>query len=135
MTDHAATTAATRAVIEGFYAAYTTGGLEGMLAMIADDAVVTFAGHGTFRGKAEIRRYMTWAGPQLPHLEFTVLATIVDGDRAAVPWSEVGTTKAGAPWQAIGCDTYRVAGGKIVELTVHGDTEKMLRLLEPWPPR
>jgi len=135
MADHGDTTAATRAIIERFYGAYTTGGLEGMLAMIADDAVVTFAGHGTFRGKDEIRRYMTWAGPQLPQLDFRVLATIVDGDRAAVPWSETGVTKAGAAWEAIGCDTYRVAGGKIVELTVHGDTDKMRRLLEPWPPR
>ena len=135
MGEHEATTAATRAIIARFYGAYTTGGLEGMLAMIADDAVVTFAGHGTFRGKDEIRRYMTWAGPQLPQLDFRVLAMIVDGDRAAVPWSETGVTKAGEAWEAIGCDTYRVADGRIVELTVHGDTEKMQRLLEPWPPR
>lgn len=127
------TTQATRAVIDRFYEAYLAGNTEGMLAEMADDAVVTFAGHGTFRGKDEIRRYMTWAGPQLPELQFNIRAKIVDGERAAVPWDETGRTKRGDHWEAIGCDVYRVANGKIVELTVIGDTEKMLRLLEPWP--
>lgn len=135
MPDHQQTTDETRAVIDQFYGAYTTGGLEAMLALIADDAVVTFVGHGTFRGMDEIRRYMTWAGPQLPELQFNVLAKIVDGDRAAVTWDETGKTRAGADWEAVGVDTYRIRNGKISELTVHGDTEKMLRLLEPWPPR
>lgn len=126
-------TAATREVIERFYTAYLAGNAEGMLAEIADDGVVTFAGHGTFRGMAEIRRYFAWAGPQLTNLEFTIIAKIVDGDRAAVPWTETATTKAGEPWEAIGCDHYRVADGKIVELTCIGDTDKMARLLERWP--
>lgn len=128
------TTAATRAVIDRFYAAYLAGDAEGMLAGIADDATAAFAGHGTFRGIAEIRAYFAWAGPQLVDLQFNVIAMIVDGDRAAVPWTETARTKRGDPWEAIGCDHYRVAGGKIVELTCIGDTDKMKRLLDPWPP-
>ena len=128
------TTQATRTVIDRFYEAYLGGNAEGMLAEMAEDAVVTFAGHGVFRGKDEIRRYMTWAGPQLPELRFNVIAKIVDGERAAVPWDETGRTKRGDDWEAIGCDHYRVVNGRIVELTCIGDTEKMKRLLEPWPP-
>jgi uncharacterized protein (TIGR02246 family) len=127
-------TQATRAVLDRFYEAYLAGNAEGMLVMMADDAVVTFAGHGTFRGKDEIRRYMTWAGPQLPELSFNVQTKIVDGERAAVPWDETGRTKRGDIWNAIGCDLYRVVDGKVVELTCIGDTDKMKRLLEPWPP-
>ncbi len=128
------TTAATRAVIDRFYDAYLAGNPEGMLAEIADDATMTFAGHGTFRGKTEIRGYFAWAGPQLVDLTFNIIAKIVDGDRASVPWTETARTRRGEPWEAIGCDIYRVAAGKIVELTCIGDTEKMNRLLDPWPP-
>jgi uncharacterized protein (TIGR02246 family) len=126
-------TRATRDVIDRFYAAYTGGDLEGMLALMADDVVVTFVGHGTFRGKAEARPYMTWAGTQLPRLAFRVLQKIVDGERAAVTWDETGRTKRGEEWTAVGVDVYRVVDGKIVELTVYGDTDKMRRLLDPWP--
>jgi uncharacterized protein (TIGR02246 family) len=127
-------THSTREVLDRFYEAYLAGNAEAMLAMMADDAVVTFAGHGTFRGKDEIRRYMTWAGPQLPELSFNVQAKIVDGELAAVPWDETGRTKKGDAWEAIGCDLYRVVDGRVVELTCIGDTDKMKRLLEPWPP-
>jgi uncharacterized protein (TIGR02246 family) len=127
-------TEVTRAVIDRVYEAYLAGSAEGMLAEMADDAVVTFPGHGTFRGKDEIRRYMTWAGPQLVDLQFNIRAKIVDGEHAAVPWDETARTKRGEPWDAIGCDVWRVVNGQIVELTCIGDTEKMLRLLDPWPP-
>ena len=126
-------TAATRAVIDRFYAAYLGGNLDGMLAEIAGDAVVTFAGHGTFRGKGEIRPYMEWGVKQLPELQFNVRNKIVDDDRAAVTWDETGRTKRGDDWSAIGCDVYRVVNGKIVELTVYGDTEKMARLMDAYP--
>lgn len=128
-----ATTAETRKVIDRFYVAYLAGDPEGMLAEIAHDATVTFAGHGVFHGIGEIRAYFAWAAPQLTDLVFTIIAKIVDGDRAAVPWTETARTRRGEPWSAIGCDHYRVVGGKIVELTCIGDTDKMARLLDPWP--
>ena len=130
-----AVTAATRAVIDRFYEAYTGGNLAGMLALLSEEAIVTFVGHGTFRGRGEYQPYMEWAGPQLPELQFDVTAKIVDGDRLGLP--ELGAqlrTARGADWEAVGVDTDRVANGKIVELTVHGDTEKMKRLLDPYPP-
>jgi uncharacterized protein (TIGR02246 family) len=128
-------TATTRATLDRFYVAYTSGDLEGMLSLMTDDVVVTFIGHGTFHGKTAARPYMTWAASQLPQLDFRVLHRIVDGDRAAVTWDETGTTKRGAPWEAQGVDVYRIANGKVAEITVFSDTEKMYRLLEPWPPR
>ncbi|MEA2582631.1 MAG: SnoaL-like domain [Thermomicrobiales bacterium] len=127
-------TSSTRVTLELFYVAYTSGDLEGMLAMMADDVVVTFIGHGTFHGKAEAQPYMIWAGTQLPQLDFRVLHKIVDGERAAVVWDETGVTKRGHTWEAQGVDVYRIVDGKVVELTVHSDTEQMKRLLESWPP-
>jgi uncharacterized protein (TIGR02246 family) len=126
-------TAATRAVIDRFYESYTAGDIEGMLDLIADDAVVTFNGHGSFYGKEQIRPYMAWGATQLPELDFRVRAKIVDGDRAAVTWDESGRTARGEPWTAIGVDVYRIAGGRIVELTVYSDTDKIRRLLDPYP--
>jgi uncharacterized protein (TIGR02246 family) len=127
------TTAATRAILDRFYAAYTDGNLDGMLALLADDAIVTFTGHGTFRGNTEIRPYMTWAATQLPELDFRVTARIVDGDRAAVTWDETGRTARGETWTAIGVDVYRISVGQIVELTDYTDTDKLRRLLDPYP--
>ena len=124
---------ATRSVIARLYAAYAGGDVEGMVALMAEDAVVTFLGHGTFHGKAEIRRYMTWASTQLPQLVFAVRRTIVDGPYVAVVWDETGTTKRGEPWASRGVDVYRVAGGMVVELTVYSDTAKMHRQLDPYP--
>lgn len=126
-------TGATRATLDRFYEAYTSGNLEGMLAMMAEDVVVTFVGHGTFRGKAAARPYMEWAGTQLPELDFRVRHRIVDGERAAVTWDETGRTKRGERWEAVGVDVYRIVAGNVVEITVHSDTEKMARLLEPYP--
>lgn len=126
-------TAATRAVIDRLYDAYRAGDLEGMLALMADDVVVTFTGHGTFHGKSEARPYMEWAGAQLPELTFNVRRIIVDGEYAAVTWDEVGRTKRGEAWSAIGVDVHRVVDGRIVELTVYTDTDKLARQLDPWP--
>ena len=126
-------TAETRGVIARFYAAYTGGDLDGMLAMMAEDAVVTFLGHGTFRGKPAIRPYMTWAATQFPQLDFRVRHTIVDGERAAVVWDETGVTRRGEPWEARGVDVYRIAGGEVAELTVYSDTARMLGQLDPYP--
>jgi uncharacterized protein (TIGR02246 family) len=126
-------TAATRLVIDRLYAAYAGGDVDDMVDLMAEDAVVTFLGHGTFRGKSEIRRYMTWASTQLPQLVFLVRHKIVDGQHAAVVWDETGTTKRGEPWESRGVDVYRVAGGKVAELTVYSDTAKLHRHLDPYP--
>ena len=126
-------TDATRRVIDRFYDSYTGGDRDGMLALMADDAVVTFVGHGTFRGKGEIGPYMAWAATQLPRLDFRVRRKIVDGEHAAVDWDETGVTKRGDAWESRGVDVYHVVDGRIVELTVHSDTDAMLRQLEPYP--
>jgi uncharacterized protein (TIGR02246 family) len=125
--------AATREVIRRFYEAYLAGDQVAMLALMAEDAVVTFVGHGTFRGKSEIRPYMAWAATQLPELDFRVTAMIFDGERAAVTWDETGRTRRGEPWQTLGVDVYRVVDGKVVELTVYSNTDLMRRLLDPYP--
>ena len=125
----------TRALVEKLYTAYLGGDTEGMIALMSDDAVVTFNAHGTFRGLTEIRPYMTWASRQLPRLTFNVRTKIIEGEYAAVTWDETGVTARGEPWEAMGVDIFRVVGDKIVELADYSDTEKILRLLEPYPGR
>jgi uncharacterized protein (TIGR02246 family) len=125
----------TREVLDALYEAYTSGDLQGMLDLIADEAVVTFVGQGTFTGKSAFEPYMRWAGTQLPELEFRVRKIIVDDELAAVTWDEEGKTARGEAWSAAGVDVLRVVGGKIVELTDYSDTDKMARLLDKYPGR
>jgi uncharacterized protein (TIGR02246 family) len=123
----------TRAFIDVFYTAYLAGDVQGMIDCMAPDADVTFNGHGTFRGIEEIRAYMSWAATQLSNMDFSITAQIVDGSRAAVSWHEAATTARGEPWEAIGVDVYRIVDDRLVELTVYSDTDKMRRLLDPYP--
>ena len=123
----------TRAVIDKLYAAYLTGDTEGMLALMAPDVAVTFNFAGTFHGMDEARPFMTWNAGQLPELTFNVRHKIVDGNRAAVTWDETGKTLRGEDWASIGVDVYRVEGDQIVELTCYSDTDKVARMLDPYP--
>jgi len=94
---------------------------------------VTFNYAGTFHGMAKARPFMTWNGGQLPELTFNVRHKIIDGNRAAVTWDETGKTIRGDDWSAIGVDVYRVEGDQIVEMTCYSDTDKVARLLDPYP--
>ena len=123
------TTAATRNVIDTMYDYYLSGDQAGMLSLMSDDAVVTFVGHGTFRGKDEIRSYMAYSSGLLHDLVFTIRQKIVDGEYAAVTWDETATTWRDESWQSSGVDVYHVIDGKVVEMTVNSDTEKLLRQL------
>lgn len=123
----------TQLVVDLLYDAYSGGDVDRMVELMAVDAVVTFLGHGTFRGTSEIRQYMAWASTQLPQLDFVVRHTIVDGQHAAVVWDETGTTKRGERWESRGVDVYRIVGGKVAELTVYSDSAKMQLQLDAYP--
>jgi ketosteroid isomerase-like protein len=123
----------TRAVIDKLYDAYLTADTEGMLALMAPDVKVTFNYAGTFNGMSEARPFMTWNGAQLPELTFNIRHKIIDGNRAAVTWDETGKTIRGDDWSSIGVDVYRVEGDQIVEMTCYSDTDKVARLLDPYP--
>jgi ketosteroid isomerase-like protein len=123
----------TRAVIDKLYDAYLTGSTEGMLALMAPDVKVTFNYAGTFTGMAEARPFMTWNGAQPPELQFNVRHKIIDGNHAAVTWDETGKTIRGDDWSSIGVDVYHIEGDQIVEMTCYADTEKVARLLDPYP--
>lgn len=123
----------TRAIVEQLYIAYLNGDTESMLALMAPDVAVTFNYAGTFYGMSEARPFMLWNGGQLRDLVFDIQHTIVDGAYAAVTWSETGKTIRGDDWSAIGVDVYRIDGDHIVEMTCYSDTDKVARLLDPYP--
>ncbi len=124
----------TRAVIEKLYDAYLTGDTEGMLALMAPDVEVTFNYAGTFHryGRSAPLHDLEWR-PAPRASTFNVRHKIVDGNRAAVTWDETGKTIRGDDWSAIGVDVYRVEGDQIVEMTCYSDTDKVARLLDPYP--
>lgn len=123
----------TRAIVEQLYVAYLNGDTERMLALMAPDVAVTFNYAGTFHGMNEARSFMLWNGGQLRELVFDIQHTIVDGAYAAVTWSETGKTIRDDDWAATGVDVYRIDGDRIVEMTCYSDTDKVARLLDPYP--
>ncbi len=111
----------TRAVVDALYDAFLRGDGDGMLALMADDISLRFLGQVDARSIEEARRFFAFAAGLLTDVRFRIERTIVDGDRAAVIWSEVARTRAGADWANHGVDVIRVRDGQITELHENND--------------
>ncbi len=121
----------TRAVIDRLYAAYLAGDVAGMLATFADDIHVRFLGRADLHGIDEATAFFRDAAGLLVDLDFRIERMVIDGDRAAVTWTETARTRAGAPWENHGVDVYEVRDGRIVSLHENND----VRLVhEHFPP-
>lgn len=111
----------TRQVVERLYGAFLRGDPEGMLATFSDDVAFRFLGQVDAQGKDEARRFFVHAADQLTDLDFQRQHTIIDGNRAAVTWTETARTRSGAPWENHGVDVFEVKEGKIVSLHENND--------------
>lgn len=111
----------TRRVVDELYEAFLRGDPEGMLATFADDIEFRFLGQIEATGIDAARRFITDAAGKLTDLDFTILHTIIDGDRAAVTWSETARTAAGAEWVNHGVDVIEVRDGRVTSLHENND--------------
>lgn len=111
----------TREVVNDLYAAFLRGDPEGMLALFADDIEFRFLGQIEAKGIEEARRFFTEAAGKLTDLSFVIDHTIIDGDRAAVTWSETALTAEKAEWVNHGVDVIEVRGGRVVSLHENND--------------
>ena len=70
-------------VIRGFAEAFTQGDIQKTLSFLAEDAVWVTP-EGTFKGKEEIRRFITWAAQTSPQKKFrdAGIEITVSGNRA-----------------------------------------------------
>ncbi|MEE9298159.1 MAG: nuclear transport factor 2 family protein [Acidimicrobiia bacterium] len=119
--------AATRRVVEQLYDAYLGGDPAGMLTLMAEDVHVRFLGQSSLHGIEETRRFFDFAAGLLTDLDFRIDRRIVDGEWAAVTWSETARTAAGEPWENHGVDVIRVVEGEIVVLHENNDVRQVHR--------
>lgn len=111
----------TRRVVDELYQAFLRGDPDGMLATFADDIEFRFLGQIEATGIDAARRFITDAAGKLTDLDFTILHTVIDGDRAAVTWSETARTAAGAEWVNHGVDVIEVRDGRVTSLHENND--------------
>jgi ketosteroid isomerase-like protein len=119
--------ASTRAVVEALYEAFLQGNAEGMLALFSDDISFRFLGQVDATGIGEARRFFAFAAGLLTDVQFRIERKIVDGEWAAVIWSETAKTAAGANWANHGVDVLRVEHGRIAELHENNDVRLVAR--------
>lgn len=122
----------TKATVDELYDAYLEGDTEAMLATFSDDIAFCFLGQVDATGIDEARRFFRHSAGLLTDLEFRIQRKIIDGDRAAVIWTETARTAAGAPWENHGVDVFAVAGGKIVSLHENNNVRLVREHFEPY---
>ncbi len=111
----------TRQVIDDLYDAYLTGDPDGMLATFSDDIAFRFLGQVDGQGIDEARRFFAHSAGLLVDLDFRLERKVIDGDHAAVTWTETARTAAGASWKNHGVDVFEVRNGKIISLHENND--------------
>ncbi|MGH9293462.1 MAG: nuclear transport factor 2 family protein [Acidimicrobiales bacterium] len=117
----------TAEILEQLYAAFLAGDPEVMLGLLSDDVSLRFLGQVDTRGIEGARRFFTFAGGLLQDVHFEIHQKIVDGEWAAVVWSETALTAGGEPWANHGIDLIRVEDGKITVLHENNDARLVHR--------
>jgi ketosteroid isomerase-like protein len=121
-------------VIRNMWTDASEGNAEGFLSALADDVRYTIIGttkfSGTFNGKQELlnRAFM----PLISELEtnggMETDNLIAEGDYVVQQGRGVGRkTKSGQPYNNTYCFVYRLAAGKVIEVTEYCDTELVAR--------
>lgn len=119
--------AATLAVVDAFYDSFLGGDTDGMLALLSDNIFLRFLGQVDTRGINEARRFFAFAADLLSDVRFRIERKVVDGQWAAVIWSETARTMLGEPWANHGIDVLRVESGHITVLHENNDTRLVAR--------
>jgi ketosteroid isomerase-like protein len=87
----------------------------------------------TFEGKASVLNDLLGSvrAQLVDHVHLTVQRVLADGDRVVVEAKGRAMTKSGQPYDNEYCFVYRIAAGKIVEVTEYLDTQLACSRLEP----
>ena len=107
--------------------ALTSGDIEKMLSYLADDASWT-APEGSFKGKAELRKYATWLIQTIPDLSAvdSGIKTMAQGNIGIYEHIFSGTLK-GRKWQSLSICIYEFQGDKIQSIRTVQDRLSMAR--------
>lgn len=107
--------------------ALTSRDIEKMLSYLADDASWT-APEGSFKGKAELRKYATWLIQTIPDLSAVEsgIKTMAQGNIGIYEHIFSGTYK-GRRWQTLSICIYEFSGDKIQSIRTVQDRLSMAR--------
>jgi uncharacterized protein len=116
-------------LIQNMFAELSKGNADAFLGNMADDVRFTIIGttkySGTFNGKQELISKLL--GPLTAQLEGGITITpenfIADGDYVAMQARGKSKTKTGKSYNNTYCQIFRIANGKVQELTEYLDTE------------
>ncbi len=132
-------TADNRRLVEGIFAELERKNSQPFVDAMSDDVVWRIAGSSiwsrTFRGKASVLEELL--GPVRAQLvervHLTMRRIVADGDLVVVEAQGRAAAKTGKRYDNEYCFVYRLAGGKIVEVTEHIDTDLACStLVPPW---
>jgi uncharacterized protein len=133
------TTESNRQLIAGIFAELAQNNPRPFADALADDVRWTTPGHSvwsrSFTSKQAVLNELL--GPVRAQLvervRLTVQRILADGDHVVVEAKGQATTRAGKAYNNEYCFLYRLAGGKIVEVTEYLDTELASAALQaPW---
>ena len=116
-------------LIRDMFAELSKGNAQAFLGNMADNVRFTIIGttkfSGTFNGKPEIvNKVLTPLTSQLEGgLTITVDNLIAEGDNVVMQGRGKSTTKAGKSYNNTYCQVFRIANGKVQEITEYLDTE------------
>src|SRR5262249_55238231 len=133
---HMTTTAANKRLIQDVFAELGHGNARPFVASFADDVTWTIVGSTkwsrTYEGKKAVRDELL--RPLSDRLTAPVVVTahrfIADDDLVVVEASGKATTKTGTPYNNTYCWIFRLADGKVVEITEHLDTALVANALD-----
>ena len=116
-------------LIQDMFAELSKGNSQGFLNNLADDVQFTIVGttkySGTFNSKQELLSKVL--GPLSSQLEGGLTITpenfIAEGDFVAMQARGKSTTKTGKPYNNTYCQIFRIANGKVQQMTEYLDTE------------
>ena len=102
--------------IRGFFKAWTTGDTKQALSFFAEDAVFIVP-RGTFKGTAQIEKYLTWVNRVTRDYKITEagIGIITQGDTAADEHKLSGTSN-GMKWETPAVCIYEFKNGKIANM-------------------
>ena len=116
-------------LIRAFYDAANRGAMDECLGYLADDVIWTNVGStrysGSFRGKSALIADLLQPvfGQLKAGIASTVDNVIAEGDYVAVQSRGTAETTDGRPYNNTYCHVFRVAGGRIADVTEYLDTQ------------
>jgi len=116
-------------VIRDFAEAYVKRDVKKMLSFLTDD-VIRSSPEGIFKGKEEVKRYLTWDVQIAPDIKLREagIGIVVKGNKAVWEWVYEGSMPDGRRWREIpGITVYMFSGEKIQQYGEYYDRLSMAK--------